>query len=224
MTADATGHQAPGRDMARPKRQGERREQLVLAAQKVVAEYGMAGAKLSRIANEAGLTSGAVLYYYPETDDLIVEAIRRSMHRFYEERARMLETLADDPALRLVRMIEAGLPTSGADVDVRVFCQMGGAAGSNSLAATMLTSLYDRQVSLYQVVLEQGRARGVFAEAGPTLSIARNLVALEDAYGYRIVAGHGSIDAEAAIELVLDYARAATGQSLPRSTDRGSSH
>jgi len=202
--------------MARPKRQSERREQLVIAAQKVVAEYGLTGAKLSRIANEAGLTSGAVLYYYPEVDELVVEAIRRSMHRFYEERARMLESLADDPALRLVRMIEAGLPMNGQDVEVRLFCQMGGAAGSNSLAATMLTSLFDRQVSLYQVVLEQGRARGEFASIGSTLSIARNIVALEDAYGYRIVAGHGTIDGAAAIELVLEYARAVTGHGLPR--------
>lgn len=203
--------------MARPKRQGERRQQLIRAAQRVIAQHGLSGVKLSLIAGEAGITSGAVLYYYPEVDELVLEAISLSMHRFYEERARMLEALDDDPALRLVRLIEAGLPVNGEDVEVRLFCQMGGAAGSNPLAATLLTSLYDRQVSLYQVVLEQGRARGVFAPGGPgTLSVARNIVALEDAYGYRIVAGHGTIDGQAAVDLVLDYARTVTGHELPR--------
>lgn len=210
--------------MVRPKRQGERRQQLVLAAQQVVAEHGLAGARLSRIAKAAGLTSGAVLYYYPEVDDLVLEAIRRSTHRFYEERARMLESVEDNPSLRLTSLIQAGLPVSGEDVEVRLFCQMGGAAGSNPLAATMLTSLYDQQVSLYQVVLEQGRARGEFAAIGSTLAHARNIVALEDAYGYRIVAGHSTIDSEAAIELVLDYARAVTAHELPRVARRIKAH
>ncbi|MFC7766744.1 TetR/AcrR family transcriptional regulator [Leucobacter soli] len=111
--------------MARPKRQGERRQQLARAAQRVIAQYGLNGAKLSRIASEAGLTSGAVLYYYPDIEELVLEAINLSMHRFSEERARMLEALDDDPALRLVRMIEAGLPVDGDDVEVRLFCQLG---------------------------------------------------------------------------------------------------
>lgn len=204
--------------MARPKRQGERRDQLVLATQRVIARFGIDGAKLSRIAQETGLTPGAVLYYYPEVNDLVLQAIRLSMERFHEQRARMVESLPDDAALRLVRMVEHGLPTSGEDVDVRLFCQLGGNAGSNPLAGALLTSLYDRQVSMYQVLLEQGRARGDFASGPTTLSIARNLVALEDAYGYRIVAGHSSIDTNAAIDLVLDYARIATGHALPRST------
>lgn len=212
--------------MARPKRQSERRSQLARAAQRVIAQHGLSGVKLSLIASEAGLTSGAVLYYYPDVDELVLEAISLSMHRFYEERARMLETLEDDPALRLVSMIEAGLPVDGEDVEVRLFCQMGGAAASNPLAATLLTSLFDRQVSLYQVVLEQGRARGIFAP-GPgvsTLSAARNMVALEDAYGYRIVAGHGTIDGQTAVELVLDYARTVTGHALPRADAAVPSH
>ncbi|CAG7606609.1 TetR/AcrR family transcriptional regulator [Leucobacter soli] len=210
--------------MARPKRQGERRQQLARAAQRVIAQYGLNGAKLSRIASEAGLTSGAVLYYYPDIEELVLEAINLSMHRFSEERARMLEALDDDPALRLVRMIEAGLPVDGDDVEVRLFCQLGGAAGSNVLAATLLTSLYDRQVSLYQVVLEQGRARGVFSPEGSMLAAARNIVALEDAYGYRIVAGHGAIDRRAAVELVLAYARTVTGHALPAAETPATSH
>ncbi|MBO1902780.1 TetR family transcriptional regulator [Leucobacter weissii] len=210
--------------MARPKRQGARRSQLVLAAQRVIARHGLDGAKLSRIAGEAGLTSGAVLYYYPDVDELVLSAIRVSMERFYEERARMLEGLEDDPAVRLVRMVEAGLPVSGDDVEVRLFCQMGGAAGSNPLAATLLTSLFDRQVGLYQVVIEQGRARGIFSGSGSPLVAARNIVALEDAYGYRIVAGHPTIDGEAAVELVLDYARTVTAHPLPRAGSRAGAH
>ena len=44
--------------------------------------------------------------------------------------------------------------------------------------------------------------------------MARNLVALEDAYGYRIIARHPSIDSETAAALIADYARIATAHEL----------
>ena len=67
---------------------------------------------------------------------------------------------------------------------------------------------------MYQVVLEQGAARGIFRLQSDSLSIARNLVALEDAYGYRMVAQHPVIDHPAATELIVGYARLATGHAL----------
>ncbi|MFD4421620.1 TetR/AcrR family transcriptional regulator [Agromyces sp. NPDC058484] len=207
--------------MARPKQQDKRRSELILATQRVIGQFGLDGAKLARIAGAAGLTPGAVLYYYPDTEELVLEAINSSMARFYEERARMLESLDDDPPQRMVSMIENGLPGSRDDVDVRLFCQLGGAAGANQLAATLITTLYDRQVSLYQVILEQGRARGIFGGSNPSLEVARNIVALEDAYGYRIVADHPTITNEVAANLLLGYVRAETGHPLPRTGAEG---
>ncbi|MFF2494979.1 TetR/AcrR family transcriptional regulator [Agromyces sp. NPDC058064] len=200
--------------MARPKRQEERRSQLVAAAQRAIAAHGPEGARLNRVAEEAGLTSSAVLYYYPDIDELMFEANRAGMERFYEERVRMLESLPDDPVARLIALVDSGLPSGPDDAEVRLLCELGGSAGRNGLMASLLTTLYDRQVGMYQVVLEQGAARELFTLAQPSLVIARNLVALEDAYGYRIVAKHPTIDHGGARELLLAYARLATGHTL----------
>jgi len=200
--------------MARPKRQEQRRSELVAATQRAIAAYGPDGARLNRIADEAGLTSGAVLYYYPNIDDLLLEALRGSMERFYEQCVRMMEALDDDPVVRILELIAFGLPGDEHDTEVRLLCELGGSAGRNPVSATLLTSLYDRQVSMYQVVLEQGAARGIFTLKQNSLTIARNLVALEDAYGYRIVAHHPVIDSAGATALIVDYARLATGHAL----------
>lgn len=200
--------------MARPKRQEQRRSELVAAAQRTIANHGPDGARLNRVAEEAGLTSGAVLYYYPNIDDLVLEANRAGMDRFYEQRVRMLEALPDDPVARILALIRSGLPSDAQDTEVRLLCELGGSAGRNPISAALLTSLYDRQVSMYQVVLEQGAARGIFALHGDSLSIARNLVALEDAYGYRMVAQHPTIDHGAASQLIIGFARLATGHAL----------
>jgi len=200
--------------MARPKKQDARRDELVAATQRAILKSGPDGVRLNRVAAEAGLTSGAVLYYYPDIDELVLEANRVGMERFYDERMHMIDSLPDDPVVRLRALIASGLPREPDDPGVRLLCELGGSAGRNSVLAALLTTLYDRQVTLYQTVLEQGAARGHFSLRDASQRIARNLVALEDAYGYRIVARHPSIGHGEAAELLLDYARLATGHPL----------
>lgn len=193
-----------------------RRDALVGAAQRAMLEHG-ADAKLVHVAEAAGLTSGAVLYHFPDVQALLLEANRAGMERFYDQRLAALAEL-DDPVEKLVVTVRTGLPVDGSDASVRLLCELGGAAGRQPVYAALLTSLYDRQVAMYEVILEQGTARGIFAPTHEVRTIARNLVALEDAYGYRIVARHPSIDSDTAVELILAYARVATGHPLPTST------
>ena len=195
-------------------RRSERRSDLLEAAQRAMAEHG-AGVRLNQVAEEAGLTSGAILYHYPDLQDLLIDANRAGMERFYDERMKALDGV-DDPAERLVITIRSGLPVDDDDEEVRLLCALGGEAARNTVYAVLLTSLFDRQVAMYQAILEMGRAQGAFTLASESLTIARNLVALEDAYGYRIMAGHPSLDHDATAELILDYARLATTHPLAK--------
>ncbi|MFD1505730.1 TetR family transcriptional regulator [Georgenia yuyongxinii] len=192
----------------------QRRESLIAAARRAVAEHG-ADVRLKDVAQQAGLTSGAVLYHFPDIQTLLVEANRAGMERFYDERLRTVAAIAD-PAEKLVVTIASGLPLDADDEAVRLMCELGGSAGRYPVYGAMLTSLYDRQVSMYQLLLETGAAAGAFVLARKSLAIARNIVALEDAYGYRMVARHPMIDRRVATELILDYARLATGHPLDR--------
>jgi AcrR family transcriptional regulator len=199
--------------MARRKTRTERRRDLIEAARRAIVAHGADAVHLNQIAEEAGLTSGAVLYHYPEVADLLLEAHQAGMERFYARRVAEAEAISE-PVRRLVATIRSGLPTGPDDPDVRLLCELGGAAGRNRAYAVLLTTLYDRQVSMYEGILAAGVAGGVFVLACDARVIARNLVALEDAYGYRVVARHPLIDAAVAVELILDYARLATGNSL----------
>ncbi|TYB67360.1 helix-turn-helix transcriptional regulator [Nonomuraea sp. PA05] len=186
---------------------------MIEAARRAIIRHGIDGVQLSHVAEEAGLTSGAVLYHYPDLSELLVEAQHAGMERFYEQRLRQLATITD-PVEKLVVTIRSGLPTGPLDPDVRLLNELGGAAGRIRVYGVLLTSLYDRQVSMYQAILDTGAALGVFRLSAGSLTIARNLVALEDAYGYRITARHPLIGPDEAAELILSYARAATGNDL----------
>lgn len=199
--------------MAQRKNRTDRRIDLIEAARRAIIRHGIDRVQLSHVAEEAGLTSGAVLYHYPDLSELLVEAQHAGMERFYEQRLRQIATLTD-PVAKLVLTIKSGLPTGPLDPDVRLLNEMGGAAGRNRVYGLLLTSLYDRQVSMYQSILDTGVALGVFRLTTDALSISRNLVALEDAYGYRITARHPLIGPEEAAELILSYARTVTGNDL----------
>jgi AcrR family transcriptional regulator len=191
----------------------ERKADLLEAAQRAMAEHG-ASVRLNQVAEQAGLTSGAILYHYPDLQELLVDANRAGMERFHDARVNALEGVSD-PAARLVVTIMSGLPLDGDDEEVRLLCALGGEAARNTVYAVLLTSLFDRQVAMYQAILESGEAQGAFTLAADAITIARNLVALEDAYGYRIMAGHPTLDHDATAELILSYARLATRHPLP---------
>ncbi len=197
---------------SRNRRGSERRAELRAAAQRAMAEYG-SNVQLNQVAREAGLTSGAVLYHYPDLTDLLLDSQRSGMERFYDARLQAIHGI-DDPVERLVVTIASGLPEDVDDQDVRLLCALGGAAARNPVYGVLLTTLFDRQVAMYQVILEAGSAKGLFRLTQDSVVIARTLVALEDAYGYRIMARHPSIDCAAAIELIMDYARLATDHPL----------
>lgn len=198
--------------MAGVAKRGERKADLLVAAQRAIAAHGPS-VRLNQIAEEAGVTAGAVLYHYPDTQALLLEANRAGMARFYDERVAAIAGI-DDPATRLVVVIRSGLPVGPLDPDVRLLCALGGEAARNTTYALLLTALFDQQVALYRSILEDGAKAGDFRLTGDAQTIARNLVALEDAYGYRIMAQHPTIDTEAATGLILDYARMATQHPL----------
>ncbi|MBB5079726.1 TetR/AcrR family transcriptional regulator [Nonomuraea endophytica] len=206
-------HGASGVGVAQRKSRTDRRIDLIEAARRAIIRHGVDGVQLSHVAEEAGLTSGAVLYHYPDLNELLVEAQHAGMERFYEQRLRQIAAVMD-PVEKLVMTIRSGLPTGPLDPDVRLLNELGGAAGRNRMYGVLLTSLYDRQVSMYQSILDTGAALGVFKLSADALTISRNLVALEDAYGYRITARHPVIGPAEAVELILSYARAATGNDL----------
>ena len=98
---------------------------------------------------------------------------------------------------------------------MRLLCELGGAAGRNRVYAALLTTLYDRQVSMYQAILEHGAARETFVLTVDSLTIApepgraRGRVRLPD----RGPASDAARPTEA-LELILSYARQATGHPL----------
>lgn len=193
-------------------RSRERREALQEAARRAVLAHG-ADVKLIHVANHAGVTSGAVLYHYPDFDELLVEAHRSGVQRFHSARLAAIEGVAD-PVAALRVLVPLGLPSGSDDLDVRLLVELSAAAGRDGRIADLLNDLFDREVAMYESVLVSGEEQGLFRLGVPAETLARTIVSLEDAYGQVIVAKHPVIERDAAVELILDVVRLGTGHPL----------
>lgn len=202
-----------GDGVARPKNQDERRRQLVEATAAAVGERGLSGLRLKDIADHAGLSIGSVLYYYPDLDALLVEVHQQAVDQFYW--ARVTATQAEpDPLRRLVVAVEEGIPTDVDDPTVRVIYELHLASARDERHASLLTRLWELEVSLYVDLLERGEAAGVLTLPDGARAVAETVVALEDAFDLHLLARNDSIARDLAVARALGYLSLATGATL----------
>jgi AcrR family transcriptional regulator len=186
---------------------------LANAGRHVLLERGAVGMRVKDIAERAGITPSSVLYYYPRIDELMIEVSREAMERYAERRSRQVREL-DDPTRQLRLAIHLGVPTGPDDDESRLLYELDAFVGSSPAFRVLSSSFFDRQVLLYQHVLESGAARGVFELAGDADSLARGLVAMEDGLGLQVVVGHPGLGSAEAELILLRHAGAATGTDL----------
>jgi AcrR family transcriptional regulator len=199
--------------MARQKDQGARRSQLAEAAQRALLARGLEGLRLRDVAEEAGVTPAAVLYYYGDLDELMNETYRQAIERFCAMREEAAERLPDARD-RLRGVIDAGVATGPDDTIPRLLFEYCPRSLRDPRVAALDSTLTERQIAVYYGVLVLGQAQGYFELADPPRALASNFLALEDGYQMDVLAGRRP-RAEV-IGLLQGYARAVTGCVLDR--------
>ena len=199
--------------MARKKDQAARRQQLVSATIELIAERGLQALTLAAIADRAGVSHRLVAYYYPDLESLVQDAHEATARRYYWARLQARDETAG-PEQRLLQLISSGLPGPQDRQLSQVLNELSVSAGRSQVHARLMSELFEQEVSLYLSVLRDGEAGGAFRLSQPALTVARNLVALEDAYGFHLLATISPVGPPAVLSALVGYARTATGASL----------
>jgi len=76
------------------------------AAMDVIAQYGLAGLTLARVASRAGLTAAMVNFHFDSKDALLLETLSEVTQEFQSRLSRLMETPPDDPAAALEQFID----------------------------------------------------------------------------------------------------------------------
>ena len=88
-----------------------RRDQMLAAAARLIAERGFSDTRIADVAARAGASPALVIYYFGTKDSLLTEALRWSERSFY---AAVEEMLRETTALRarIENLVDACLPSS----------------------------------------------------------------------------------------------------------------
>lgn len=204
--------------MARQKDQSARRRDLVNAASRAIVEAGLAGLRVRDVAARAGISAGLVTYYFHDLGELTLEVHADAVRRFYLARRNAVSAM-DDPRRQLRELVRLGVPDSPDDLTCRVLYEFHLHAGRSGAHAVLMTSLWDQEVSLYELVLQRGVECGAFELRAPVREVAETAVALEDAVGLHVVARNAMMTPEAALRLVVGLLERETSSLLSELLD-----
>ena len=199
--------------MSRLKNQTERRLTLISAAESMIAKQGLPTVTLRSVANEAGMSSSAALYYYPGLKELLDDVQSKAIDRFCTLRAAAIANITD-PRMRLRAMIDAGLPTGPDDQLCKLLLELGVYARTDASYAARHIALFERQVALYQGIFEAGIATGLFKLRASSEIIARTLVVIEDGLSLHLLNIVPAVDRPTAITILTTSIEQAIGTSL----------
>jgi AcrR family transcriptional regulator len=179
------------------------RERILNAAVRRVAQEGIDGVRIARIAMDARVSAALVHYHFASRDALLAEAIDHSYELAGDVRTIDPAEASGAPA-RLKAMVEQCLPLAGAQRDdwllwVELWLR---AARRPELRATA-AKLYARLHEWFATEIAAGVEAGELAQ-NDVHRTADLVIALLDGYGVRALAGDPAMDVDAARRAVWD--------------------
>jgi AcrR family transcriptional regulator len=198
--------------VARKKDQEARRLELSEAVRRAVLSRGLEGVRLRDIAEQAGVTPAAVLYY-GDVDALTYDTYQQAIERFSLDRERVAEKFSDARD-RLRASIDHGVASGPDDELVRLLFEFWPRSLRDPKAAVLDSSLTERQIAVYGAIFVLGQTQGHFTLTDPPRLLAGNIVAMEDGYQMEVLSGRRTRDEVKAC--LHSYARAVTGCDITR--------
>jgi AcrR family transcriptional regulator len=174
----------------RPQIDHLRKPQLVEAAAGVIAERGIASTRIADVAERAGTSPPAVLYWFESKDELLAEALTIEEERFYQQLTERMAALARSRD-RLRLMLEA----SAEEYDWTLWMELWTRALRDRSTAVARRRLDDRWRSKIAGVIREGQEAGEFGEADPD-AVAVVLAALIDGLAVQVTLGDPVVSEE----------------------------
>ena len=196
--------------MGRPK-EPWRRERILDAAMVAMAETGPSALRVTDVAHAAGVSAGTVHYHFSDITGVFLGVVERSFDQMVTQREKRI---ADEPSIprRLDLLIEYGILDSPTD-EMALMYESIGLLRSTAEFRKVSASFLGRQLALYRSVIDAGIESGDFVATSDPAVIARNLLALEDAYDMYITMGILA-DGPTARASMRAYASSALGITL----------
>jgi AcrR family transcriptional regulator len=174
----------------RPQIDHIRKPQLLAAAAEVIAERGMAATRISDIAERAGTSAPAVLYWFESRDELLAEALTFAEESYYDRLAARLDQ-HDSASARVTELIAS----SGAGDDWALWMELWTRALRDPGMRDARQRLDDRWRDQIAEIVREGQEAGEFGGPDPE-RVALELAALIDGLAVQVTLGDRVVSQE----------------------------
>ena len=195
--------------MARkPTYSKERKQEILEAAAKVIAERGLCDTRIVDVAKQAGSSAALVMYYFESKDRLLTEALTYTEDRFYSQAFNELTNLATARE-QLTLLIEESCPTSRKDGEVAddwaLWIELWSRGLRDPETAKKRAALDRRWRWTIADVVRSGQRSGEFAAVDAD-EFSLHLASLIDGLALQVVLEDEEVTTERMRELCIDFA------------------
>jgi AcrR family transcriptional regulator len=180
----------------------------------VIAERGIASTRIADVAERAGTSPPAILYWFESKDDLLAEALTVEEERFYRQLTDRMEELAS-PRDKLRLMLES----SAEEYDWTLWMELWTRALRDRSTLAARRRLDDRWRAQIAEVIRDGQRAGEFGEADAD-EVALVLASLIDGLAVQVTLGDPAVSPEEMLARALDIAERLLQANLGPSSQR----
>jgi AcrR family transcriptional regulator len=193
----------------RPQIDHIRKPQILAAAAEVIAERGIAATRIADIAERAGTSPPAVLYWFESRDELLAEALTFAEQSFYEQLSARLQERrsAGDKLIELIA-------SSGAGDDWVLWMELWARALRDPAMGAARQRLDDRWRAQIAATIREGQAAGEFGGPEPE-RVALELAALIDGLAVQVTLGDTVVSPELMRATCIEMAERLLEVELP---------
>lgn len=190
-----------------------RRPQILRAAAEVITERGLAGTRVIDVAERAGTSAPAILYWFESRERLLSEALIADEEAFAEALEADLAALPNASA-RIVHLIEA----SARDGDLSLWIELWTRSLHDESAAAERQRLDDVWRGRIAAVIVEGQGSGEFrADVDPD-EAALLIATMIDGLSVQVTLGDSDVDDARMLRLCIEFAELRLGAELTELT------
>jgi AcrR family transcriptional regulator len=194
----------------RPRLDHVRRPAILAAAAEVIRERGLGNTRVLDVAERAGTSAPAVLYWFASKAELLSVALTAAEENFYQQLEEQLAQL-DTARQRMVALIESA--TGSGDYDAALWIDLWAKALRDEELAGIREQLDVRWRKAIVTIVRDGQEAGEFGAADPD-ELALLLASLLDGLSVQIALGDPAGTPERARELCMRLVGAELGCDL----------
>lgn len=186
-----------------------RKPQILRAAAEVITEKGMGATRIADVAERAGTSAPAVLYWFETREQLLSEALIADEITFALELERRLEAIPS-AAGKLRHLIEASTYAG----DLSLWIELWAHSLHDEASAAERQRLDDMWRERIAAVVSEGQATGEFSGAIAPGEAALRLASLIDGMGVQVTLRDRDLDAERMAADCIEMAELMLGADL----------